>query len=110
MLQSNTVYLGIKGCVIALDRATGRRLWVTRLKGDDFVTVLVDGDRVFAGARGEISCLDAANGNLLWHDPLKGYGLGLVSIATENACADASAPARETRRRQEAAAATAAAV
>jgi outer membrane protein assembly factor BamB len=108
MPQSKIVYLGIKGSVITFDRASGRRLWVTPLKGGDFVTVLVDGDRVFAGAWGEIFCLDAANGNLLWHDPLKGFGRGLVSIATENASSHpAAAEIQEIRQRQAAAAAAA---
>jgi outer membrane protein assembly factor BamB len=109
MPQSKTVYVGIKGCVIALERASGRRLWVSELKGQDFVNLLVDGDRIFAGARGEVFCLDAANGKLLWHDPLKGFGWGLLSVATEGACTNATAAqAQEIRQRQAAAASSAA--
>jgi outer membrane protein assembly factor BamB len=83
MPSSKTIYLGIKGSVIALDAATGRQLWATHLKSVGFVNVVLDGDRLYAATYGEIFCLDPRTGEGLWHNPLKGYGLGLVSIATE---------------------------
>jgi outer membrane protein assembly factor BamB len=81
MPASNLLYLGVRGTVLALDRATGQEVWRTRLKGADFVNVaLVDGD-LYAAARGELFCLDCTTGELRWQNPLKGLGLGLVSIA-----------------------------
>lgn len=103
MSDSEAVYLGIKGSVIALDKSSGKRLWATRLKGNDFVTLLVEGSRVFAGARGEVFCLDAATGKQLWHDSLKGFGWGLLSIAAQNESARFSPAMAEWIRRQQAA-------
>jgi outer membrane protein assembly factor BamB len=101
------VYVGIRGSVVALDRNSGRRIWEAHLKGSSFVTVLVDGNCVFAGTQGEIFCLDAGSGRILWQDGLKGYGLGLVSIATQNGCSNPAAAAAEISRQQQASSAAA---
>ncbi len=60
----------------------GETVWATKLKGGDFVNVVLDDGELYAAARGEISCLDPATGNIRWTNPLKGYGLGLASIAS----------------------------
>lgn len=106
MANPRAVFLGIKGSVLALDLATGQRLWTAALKGQGFVSVLVEGDRVIAGTHGEVFCLDAATGRQLWHDGLRGYGYGLLSLATPGACTNPlAAQAEETQRQQTAAAA-----
>ena len=84
MANSAVIHVGIKGTVMAIEAASGRQLWVTKLTGGDFVNVVRDGAIVYAGTQGEIFCLDANTGAIRWHNPLKGYGYGLVSIATEN--------------------------
>lgn len=81
MPHSKTIYLGIKGSVIAMDALTGRQLWSVHLKGSDFVNVVLDGDNLYATTHGEIFCLNPGNGEGRWHDRLSGLGLGLVSIA-----------------------------
>ena len=37
MRTSGSVFIGIKGSVVALGRATGRQVWATHLKGSDSV-------------------------------------------------------------------------
>jgi outer membrane protein assembly factor BamB len=82
MTCSNLLYIGIKGAVLALDRAKGAEVWICELKRSDFVNVaVVDGD-LYAATKGELFCLDAVTGATRWHNPLKGYGWGLISIAT----------------------------
>lgn len=78
----NAIYLGIKGAVIALNRATGEEVWRTELKGSDFVNVILDGNQLYATTKGEIFCLNIKTGEPLWHNKLTGMGLGLISIAT----------------------------
>lgn len=97
----NTIYLGIGGTVVALDRATGKELWRTKLKGSDFVNVVIDGGQLYATVKGEIFCIDAATGDPLWHNKLSGLGLGLASIATPSGSQILSA--QEKRRRDQAA-------
>lgn len=110
MPHSKVIHLGIKGTVIALDAATGRRVWATHLTGSDFVNVVLDGDNLYAATHGEIFCLDPKTGDGRWHDGLKGFGYGLVSIAAENMSPAAMlALLQEKRRRDEAARASAAA-
>jgi outer membrane protein assembly factor BamB len=82
MANSNLLFIGIRGSVLALDRATGQTVWATKLKGGDFVNLVLDGGDLYATARGEVSCLDPATGNIRWTNPLKGYGLGLAAIAS----------------------------
>lgn len=81
MAQTKFIYLGIKGSVIALNSADGREEWAQKLKGSDFVNVVLDGNDLFATTHGEVFCLAPRTGKLRWHNPLKGYGWGLVSIA-----------------------------
>jgi outer membrane protein assembly factor BamB len=93
------IYIGIRGGVIALDRATGKQLWKAVLKGSDFVNVLLDDDRVIAATKGEVFCLDSAAGNLLWRNELPGEGSGMVTIATASGFSSVLPPVREKQRK-----------
>jgi outer membrane protein assembly factor BamB len=111
MKTSDLIFVGIKGSVVALDRATGQRVWATHLKGSDFVNVVVKQETVLASCCGEIFCLDSLTGNALWHNPLKGFGTGLATMTTEPDLGTGNAPVlAERRRRDEQAAVSAAAV
>ena len=101
MPASKTVYLGIKGTVLALDAATGQQQWGTHLKGSDFVYVVLDGDNIYATTQGEIFCLDSKTGEARWQNELKGMGYGLASVATENASNAMLMLFAEQRRRTE---------
>jgi len=76
MKSSELVFVGIKGSVVALNRATGQQVWATRLKGSDFVNVTLQQGILLASCCGEIFCLDPLTGKALWHNPLKGFGPG----------------------------------
>ena len=109
MKTSELVFIGLKGSVIALNRATGEQVWATHLKGYDFVNVVVEEGRILATTYGEIYCLDALTGSGLWQNKLKGFGIGLAAIATEQNSGHGVMPAlAEKRRRDEEAAASAA--
>jgi hypothetical protein len=82
MAKSSLLFIGIKGTVLALDRATGRQVWITKLKGGDFVNVAMEDGDLYATNKGEIFCLDPATGQIRWRNPLKGFGWGLISIAS----------------------------
>jgi len=105
MKTSDLIFIGIKGSVVALYRDTGQEAWATRLKGMDFVNVVMERDKVLATAWGEIFCLDALGGNVLWHNPLKGYGRGLATIATEDNPGNSNASVLSEKHRRAAAAA-----
>jgi hypothetical protein len=111
MKTSDLIFIGIKGSVIALTRATGQQVWATRLKGCDFVNVVVQGEAVIASCHGEIFCLDPITGNARWHNPLKGFGMGLVTIAAGDNSGAGNTPiiAAKRRRDEESASAGAAA-
>jgi outer membrane protein assembly factor BamB len=105
MPKSTLLYIGIKGSVLALDRATGEQVWNTPLKGSEFVNVAVDDGDLYATARGEIYCLNAATGQIRWKNGLTGYGLGLISIAA--AGGNQVVLSRERQRREDDAASAA---
>ena len=109
MAQSKFIYVGIKGSVMALNSANGQQLWVTPLKGGDFVNVALDRDNLYAATRGEVFCLDPRTGIIRWHNALKGYGWGLVSLSGAGVASTAWATlaAEKIRREQEAASASA---
>ena len=106
MKTSELVFVGIGRSVVALNRATGEQVWATRLKGYDFVNVLLDGGRIFATCCGEIFCLDPLTGDVLWHNRLKGFGTGLATIATEAGGGSGLAVALAEKQRRDQAAAT----
>jgi outer membrane protein assembly factor BamB len=108
MKTSDLVFIGIKGSVVALNRTTGEQVWVTHLKGSDFVNIVVQNETVVASCYGEIFRLDPLTGNGLWHNPLKGFGTGLATMATEGnlGSGNAAVLAEKRRRDEEAAAAS----
>jgi outer membrane protein assembly factor BamB len=79
-MQSQLLFAGINGHVIALDRATGAEVWRTKLKGD-FVNVVLEDGALYATAKGEMYCLDPATGTVRWNNALSGLGWGLITIA-----------------------------
>ncbi len=109
MAGSETVYVGIKGSVVALDQATGTQVWATRLKGTDFVNVVMCDGQLYAASRGELFCLDRGTGCIRWRNPLKGFGFGLMTIAVQGGTGDQTAVIQKYQRDREAAAAAAAA-
>jgi outer membrane protein assembly factor BamB len=109
MKTSDLIFVGIKGKVVALDRATGVQVWATHLKGVDLVNVVVQNGMVLAMCYGELFCLDPLTGDAIWHNPLKGYGIGLATIAMEQSPANMPLIMAEQRRREQQAAAGAAA-
>jgi len=105
-MQDTPLFLGIGGHVVALDRASGKEIWRTKLKGNDFVNVVLDDGALYASNKGEVFCLDPATGTVRWNNRLSGLGLGLITMAG----AGKSQPivAAEKKRRDDAAAAAAA--
>ena len=110
-MAAGLVYVGIKRCVVALDRRSGEEVWRAGLGGTStFVCVFRDGDLLFATCSGEIYCLDPKTGTLLWHNRLKGLGMGFTSMAGESGSISSnvvSTVAAESQRRQAAHAAAA---
>jgi len=102
----SSIFLGVHGEVVALDRTTGQEVWSAKLTGGDFVNLLLDQDRVIATTKGKVFCLDAATGQLLWRNDLPGMGLGLVSIATASGSTPIG-PSSQKRRQDQAAASSA---
>jgi outer membrane protein assembly factor BamB len=109
MSTSSIVFIGISGCVVALDRSTGTEIWRTQLKGSDFVNVVVTDGDIFATTKGALFCLDQATGQIRWRNPLKGLGFGLSTVAVCGATSDQTPVVQKKRRDQAAAAAAAAA-
>jgi outer membrane protein assembly factor BamB len=105
------VYVGIKGCVVALDRDSGDEMWRADLRSAEFVSLSFDGTGLFAANSGEAWRLDPATGEMIWHNQMKGLGRGLVSLASSMSANAASTMeiAEEKRRRDAATAAAAAA-
>ncbi len=94
MNPDDIILLGLKQSVTAISKRDGSTLWKTELpgslSGDDFVTLLADGQTVFAHTEGKLHCLDLESGRILWSNGLPGYGYGLATLCFPNG---ATAPA-----------------
>jgi len=53
MRTSDLVFIGIRGSVVAQNRATGQKAWATHPKGSGFVNVLVETEAVLAACTGK---------------------------------------------------------
>jgi outer membrane protein assembly factor BamB len=104
---ANVLFIGIKGCVVALDKSTGEEVWRAKLGGSDFVNLVIEDASIYAATSGEVFCLSPASGEIRWHNPLKGMGRGLVTIGLPGE--QSTALAEKWRRDQAAASAAAAA-
>ena len=100
---SEPLYIGIKGHVVAVDRATGSEIWRTPLAGSSYVTVHSDRGGLYAGARGTLFCLDRTTGSILWKNNLSGLGFNLIMFSGS----DAAAAVADIAQKQAAAAAAA---
>ena len=78
--SSGSLFIGIGGHVVAIDRARGTEIWRTKLKASSYVTICQSGAKLYAGANGTLFCLDPATGNILWKNGLKGLGLGIIAF------------------------------
>jgi outer membrane protein assembly factor BamB len=103
--RSDSIFIGIKGTVLAIARETGDTLWRTELKGSDFVNVSLDAGDLFAASKGRLYRLDPATGEIRWCNELPGLGWGLVTMA---GTPQAVAVSAEKQRRDAQAAAAAA--
>ena len=101
MKTEQLVYVGIKGTVIALNRATGQQVWATHLIGSSFVNVVVEGSTVLASCRGEVFSLDPLTGAILWGNALRGFGLGLATLAISGAAQNNNTLAMAEKRRRD---------
>ena len=105
-MAKTSVFIGIKGTVLALDRATGQEVWRSKLKGSSFVNIILDGGELYATTQGEVFRLDPTSGAIRWNNPLPGLGHGLITVATS--ANQQAITMREKQRQDEAAAAAAA--
>jgi len=102
----SSIFLGVHGEVIALDRTTGQPASHAKPTGAPLVNLVLAHARIIATTKGKAFCLDAATGQLLWRNDLPGLGLGLVSIVTASGSTTLGALSQK-RRQDQAAASTA---
>ena len=101
MKLSDLAFIGIAGSVVALNKATGKQAWATRLKGYGFVNILVQDEHLLATVYGEAFCLEPLTGRIIWRNPLKGFGRGLAGIAMAGCGSNTAGLAEQQRRNEE---------
>jgi len=96
MQMDQTIFAGLNGRVMALNRDTGQIIWEWRSPKprSGFGSMMLDGDRLIVGFSGYLYCLEAATGRLMWQNPFTGYGVGIFSFASIRGQAQASAAAQ----------------
>lgn len=94
------LYIGVKGHVVCLDKATGNIQWEQKLKTADLTNIIQDGNLIFAHAAGHLFCLDAATGHVKWKNELSGLGYGACIFATNQQGTTYASAYEEAQRRQ----------
>jgi hypothetical protein len=107
--EDELIFIGIKGSVVALDRASGVTRWTTSLKGAGFVNLVRDQDILLATTRGQVFCLEPLTGRILWNNGLSGFGYGIATIAAGEGQQNLTALAEEMEDERRRAAASSAA-
>ena len=77
-LGNDTIYIGVGGHVVAIERSTGAEQWRCRLCSSTIVTLVVEGDSIYAGAKGELFCVDRSTGVIRWRNRLRRLGMSVV--------------------------------
>lgn len=106
MDTSDTLFVGVKGHVVAFNKHDGTQLWKTQLRGgftvagDRFVTVLAESETVYAHTYGELFCLDARTGEQLWSNELAGLGYDVATLAVVGLSSPSLAALVEQKRKR----------
>ena len=84
MTQSEPLFIGLGGHVVAIDRATGAEIWRCKLRRSSFITVFSDETNVYGAANGELYCVEKATGHLRWHNRLEGLGTSVIAFSGDS--------------------------
>lgn len=76
------VYLGIKKFVVCIDRRTGAKIWRSKVKANQLITLVVEGPLVIAHAGWVLFGISRCDGKTL-REKLPGLGYGHCVIASE---------------------------
>jgi outer membrane protein assembly factor BamB len=79
--MTDTIFIGIKGTVLAIERSTGTVRWQSHLTGSDFVNAVLHEQDLYAATKGRLYRLDPATGEVIWVNELPGMGWGILTIA-----------------------------
>lgn len=91
--ESEILYAGTGGFIVAINRESGCELWRTKLpRGGttQIVNLLLKGRQLFVGYDGRVVCIDADTGSVLWQNGLPKTGYNPVIMAMVGAGASAA--------------------
>ncbi len=83
-MTDKSLFIGVCGTIISIEKETGKELWRTHLKGYEFVIFTVDDNSIYVHTSGHLFCIDKKNGKILWKNDLKGLGNGFASILADS--------------------------
>ena len=83
MSDRGSLYLGIKGYVVCINKLDGSEKWRTKLKGSQITTLIVHETELFASAQGYLYALDQQSGRIVWENPLRGLGNGVCTLGLD---------------------------
>jgi len=82
--HDHLLFAGTHGHVVAIDKASGKTVWKTKLPDSSYqvVSILYEDGSVFCAARGFVYALDPDDGRFLWTNDLPGLRHGIVVLNT----------------------------
>ena len=85
---SDLIFTGFNRRVAALNKRTGNIVWEQKLlKGQSYVTLLLDGGILIVAVDGYMYGLEALTGKQLWYNEMAGFGTGVTSLVSQNGTA-----------------------
>ncbi len=71
-LQNDRLFIGINGYVLALEKQTGRELWLNKLPGHEIVTVVCHDGLLYAGSERKLFAVDPVTNKIVWESRIMG--------------------------------------
>ena len=79
-MNSDDLYLGIRGHVVCVSKRNGSEKWRTKLRSGSITNVYAMENEIYACTNGHLYALNPTSGSILWQNPLKGLGYGVATM------------------------------
>jgi hypothetical protein len=93
--KSELLYLGTGRTLIAMDRLSGRRVWVVKLpgwwRGNEIRMLLAHGSELYVACTDGLRCFDRLTGALLWMQDIRPDRLVLLTVVGADTAAQQAA-------------------
>ncbi|MCP4106103.1 MAG: PQQ-binding-like beta-propeller repeat protein [Desulfobacteraceae bacterium] len=70
--KNDRLFIGLSGYILAVEKQTGRELWLNKLPGHETVTVICHDSLLYAGSERKLFVIDPATNKIVWESRIVG--------------------------------------